>query len=555
MIEKATSAKQKNPWCWIPSLYFFEAIPYNIVMAISVIMYAKTGISNTSIAFWTSILYLPWVIKPVWSPVIDARFTKRKWIVITQLLTGIIVLITGFTLKMPVFFTTSLILLSITAFLSATHDIAADGFYIIGLSQHEQTWFAGIRTTFYRLAWITTTGLIVMLAGHVESITGLQPAEFTATAVEPVKHHQTDDVQIGMNIINHQGIRIFPKEATIPFYENGISEIDSAYFSVYLSKPPEHNSKVQVNISRVKGSKDIRLKSGNIIYFNSKNWNVPVKVFYAVDHNCGNEVSTTFRITSGNVRLSWMIAFIVLGILLFAFGLYHLIILPRPLEDNNDLEYGVFPVFIDVFKTFFKKKGIIGSIAFLLFYRFAESQLVKLASPFLLASRNSGGLALSTTQVGFAYGTNGIIFLTVGGILGGLVAARYGLKKWIWIMAAALNLPNLVYLYLSYFQPESIIAINSCIAIEQFGYGFGFTGYVLYQLYLVGNGKYKTAHFAITTGLMALGMMMPGMISGAIQEFLGYKHFFVYIMLCTIPAFVVLKFVNIDPEFGKKKNV
>jgi len=205
-----------------------------------------------------------------------------------------------------------------------------------------------------------------------------------------------------------------------------------------------------------------------------------------------------------------------------------------------------------VFASFFRKKGIVSGIFFLLFYRLAESQLVKMASPFLLDSQEVGGLALTTTQVGFVYGTVGLVCLTVGGIVGGLLAARDGLKKWVVWMALSINIPDLVYVYLSYIQPDNFFIVTLCVAIEQLGYGFGFTGYMLFMLYFA-EGKYKTSHYAITTAFMALGMMLPGMISGKLQDLMGYQWFFIYIMFCTIPSFLVAGLAHIDPNFGKKK--
>ncbi len=170
-------------------------------------------------------------------------------------------------------------------------------------------------------------------------------------------------------------------------------------------------------------------------------------------------------------------------------------------------------------------------IAFLLLYRFAESQLVKLASPFLLDAQEAGGLALSTSQVGLVYGTIGVIALIIGGLSGGFLASRHGLKAWLWPMALSINLPDLVYVYLAYVQPENFSVICTCVAIEQLGYGFGFTAYMLFMIY-ISEGEFKTSHYAISTAFMALGMMIPGLISGYIQTILGYQHFFVYIIAC-----------------------
>ncbi|NNG28155.1 MAG: MFS transporter, partial [Ignavibacteriaceae bacterium] len=207
--------------------------------------------------------------------------------------------------------------------------------------------------------------------------------------------------------------------------------------------------------------------------------------------------------------------------------------------------------YVDTFAVFFKKKSILLILGFILLYRFGEAQLVKLASPFLLDPIDSGGLALTTSQVGFVYGTVGVIALSVGGILGGFAAAKKGLKFWIWWMLIAINIPNLVYVYLAFTQTTNFLLINAAVAVEQFGYGFGFTAFILYLIY-ISEGKFKTAHYAIATGFMALGMMLPGMISGWIQEHIGYQQFFIWVCISTIPAFIITKFISIDPEFGKK---
>jgi PAT family beta-lactamase induction signal transducer AmpG len=313
------------------------------------------------------------------------------------------------------------------AFSSATHDIAADGFYMLGLKEHEQAFFVGIRATFYRIAFIAGQGLLVILAGQIEEY-------------------------------------------------------------------------------------------------------------------------------SGDIQYAWMITFFILAGLFILFFIYHFFILPHPKSDYNRSEVQLkkfFNEFVRTFASFFKKKEILLILLFILLYRFAEAQLVKMASPFLLDGKDAGGLALTTSQVGLVYGTVGVIALSLGGILGGIAAAKKGLKFWIWWMLVAINLPNVVYVYLAYTQTSNFILVNACVAIEQFGYGFGFTAFMLYLIY-VSEGRYKTAHYAIATGFMALGMMLPGMISGWIQEQLGYQNFFIWICLSTIPAFIITKFVKIDPLFGKK---
>jgi MFS transporter, PAT family, beta-lactamase induction signal transducer AmpG len=414
-------------WRWIPSLYFAEGLPYVAVMTISVVMYKRLDISNADIALYTSWLYLPWVIKPFWSPLVDAVRSKRWWITIMQLMVGAGFAGVALTLPTSDFFRYSLAFFWLLAFSSATHDIAADGFYMLGLDDHDQAWFVGIRSTFYRVAMITGQGLLVMLAGH---------------------------------------------------YEQTLSSVASA----------------------------------------------------------------------------WSIIFWILGGLFFLFSFYHSRALPRPVADDTrsvdsvtDLGREVVQTFI----TFFQKKQILLSIGFLLLYRFSEAQLVKMAAPFMLDGRSVGGLGLTTSDVGFVYGTVGLLSLTLGGILGGWLASRDGLKRWIIWMVVAINLPNVVYIYLSLVQPTSLLLINVAVALEQFGYGFGFAAYMLYMIYIA-DGPNKTAHFAICTGFMALGMMIPGMFSGWLQELLGYQQFFIWILIATIPGFVFTRLIPLDPVFGRK---
>lgn len=410
----------RNPWSWIPTLYFAEGLPYVLVMTVSVIMYKNLGISNAEIAFYTSWLYLPWVIKPFWSPFVDLLKTKRWWITSMQLLIGAGLAGIAFFLPTTFFFQATLAVFWLMAFSSATHDIAADGFYMLALNESEQSLFVGIRNIFYRIATITGQGLLIVLAGMLEKWTG-------------------------------------------------------------------------------------------------------------------------------NIPYAWSLVFFVCAGLFIAIGLYHSYQLPKPTTDKG-ASLGSLG---NLFKTFFQKKGIVLSLAFILLYRLGEAQLAKLASPFLLDKPEMGGLNLSTEQVGIIYGTIGVIALLLGGIVGGIVASKHGLKKWLWYMVAAMNLPNLVYVYLAFVQPENIWIISSCVAIEQLGYGFGFTAFMLYLIY-VAQGAYQTAHYAICTGFMALGMMLPGMIAGWLQEIMGYDWFFIWVCLCTIPGIILASFLPIPEDFGKK---
>lgn len=554
MASEPATVKNRSPWLWVPSLYFAEGIPYVIAMTVSVIMYKTMGVSNAALAFWTSVLYLPWVIKPIWSPFVDVISTKRNWVLITQFILGCCFIGVALVVRLPLWFALTLIVLWIIALASATHDIAADGFYMIGLDAHQQTWFVGIRSTFYRMAMIVGQGLIVMLTGYIMSKTGLKPVSITAMAVPPNEIMQVLDENNlpAIKASEQPNIVVIPAEVKVPIYNPAEPGSDSANVFICLSAPPKKEETVVVNFGRKKGSKDIWLTSASRLEFTNENWNKPVKVTLKVDHRLREPVVSQFEATAGDIPFSWAVSFGILGVFFLLICLYHKLMLPTGLETVRVKSQELKSSWLKVFSSFFQKKGIVSALSFLLFYRLAESQLVKMASPFLLDSQEAGGLALTTTQVGFVYGTVGIICLTIGGILGGIVAARNGLKRWVLWMALAINIPDLVYVYLSYVQPDNFMIVTICVAIEQFGYGFGFTGYMLFMLYLA-EGEYKTSHYAIATAFMALGMMLPGMISGKLQDLMGYRTFFVYIMFCTIPSFLVASLVKIDPDFGKKK--
>ena len=414
-----------NPWSWIPSLYFGQAIPYVMVMTISVVMYKDFGVSNTDIAFYTSWLYLPWVIKPLWSPFVDMFRTKRWWTVTLQFVIGAALASVALTTQLPQFFQISLAIFWLMAFSSATHDIAADGFYMLALPQKQQAAFVGVRSTFYRLANIAGQGGMVYLAGQLTERTG-------------------------------------------------------------------------------------------------------------------------------DVGYAWSVVLFVLGGMFLALWAYHALILPRPTGDQAVKQSNNFvKEYFSTFKAFFARRDILLVLGFILSFRLGESQLVKLVVPFLKDPIAKGGLGLTTSQVGFVYGTVGIAALTAGGLLGGYLISRIGLKRALWPFVLALNVPDLLFVYLSVELPQNIVLVSAFVAIEQFGYGVGFTALLMYMI-MVADGPHKTAHYAICTGFMAMGMMFPGMVSGAIQEYLGYQNFFIYVCIMTLPAFLMAALVKIDPEFGKK---
>ncbi|HEY1398645.1 MFS transporter [Roseateles sp.] len=420
------SPSARGPWRWVPTLYFAQGMPYVVVMTLSVIMYKNLEISNTDIALYTSWLYLPWVIKPLWSPLVEMLGTKRLWVVTLQFAVGAALAMVALTLPMERAFQMSLAVLWLMAFASASHDIAADGFYLLALEKHEQAAFVGVRSTFYRVANIGGQGGLVWLAGEL--------------------------------------------------HDRGDSWV-----------------------------------------------------------------------------LAWQGVMAVLAGAFLLLAAYHLWRLPRPAVDVPlPREQRAPGTFFRIFAAFFRKPGLAVTLGFLLLYRFPEAQLLKLATPFLLDPIDKGGLALSNKQVGLAYGTVGLIALTLGGLLGGWIISRVGLKKALWPLVLAMHLPNVVFLAMAYAHPGSLAVISAALAIEQFGYGLGFTAYLMYMV-LVAEGAHKTAHYAICTGFMALGMMLPGMWSGWLQDHLGYPHFFAWVLIATIPSLVMTALIRIPEGFGRKE--
>jgi len=339
-----------------------------------------------------------------------------------------------------------------------------------------------------------------------------------------------------------------------PIVDANLMTGNVSVIAVKLSAKPEENKEMVLNLKFRNGDNSIRLLEGERLSFNSTNFDKPAYLLFQCDPKLTRQTEAVFKGTSGNLHMAWSFTFIILAIMFVLFSIYHRFMLPFPVSDKQAAEHqNLFKEFFKTFGSFFRRKDIGVILSFLLLYRLGESQIIKMASPFMLDPRHIGGLGLTTGEVGLIYGTFGILALTTGGILGGIAAAKKGLKFWIWIMAFTINLPHLAYVYMSYAQPESQLIIALCVVIEQFSYGFGFTAYMLYMIY-VSEGQHKTAHFAIATGFMALGMMIPGMFSGWLQDIIGYQHFFVWVMLCMIPGIIPVFFVKIKPGFGIKKS-
>lgn len=613
-----SQTKKVNPWAWIPTLYFAEGLPYVAVMTISVILYKRLGISNTDIALYTGWLYLPWVIKPFWSPFVDLIKTKRWWTITMQWILAISLAGIAFSIPTPFFFQLTLAVFWIVGFTSATHDIAADGFYMHALTEHEQSLYVGIRSTFYRVATVAGQGLLVIIAGLIETGTGLDPAilevqasptysnnlilpTFNTTAIdtgktahfiysEPVVKagvavsNDSTDIKTQISALEKEVKRSNISNSFVPSEREtkaSIRKEESSFTTwvrktfgekrekastltenivvvgVRLSKQPEQGEARVLNVRFKDGDQSIKLEQNTLstrFEFTSKNWDKPAYLLFRIDPKIKGTTSATFEGASGNIPFAWMIVFIVLSVFFLIVSIYHGWVLPKPKSDRASTDItarNILKEFLQTFKSFFTKKQAFTAILFMLLYRLPEAQLVKLINPFLLDPIDKGGLGLTTGQVGFVYGTIGIIGLTIGGIIGGFVAAKGGLKKWLWPMAWSMSLTCLTFIYLSYFQDHSMLTVNICIFIEQFGYGFGFTAYMLYLIYF-SEGEHKTAHYAICTGFMALGMMLPGMSAGWLQETIGYRHFFIWTIICCAATIAVCAFIKIDPNFGKK---
>lgn len=414
----------KNPWYWIPLLNFASGFPYAIIISVSVIMYKSLGIDNEDIGVYTSLLYLPWVIKPLWSPFIDLYATKRKWFLAMQLVIAVAFLVVGLTIPMSNFFVLSLAIFWVAAFASASNDVASDGFYMLALAKEQQSFFLGIRSTFYRLSMLTANGLIVILGGFLEQ-------------------------------------------------------------------------------------------------------------------------------KYGDKSKAWSYTMIAVALIMAFLTIYNFFTTPKVEETKVKVEKENKQSFAAVFKTFFQKKQIGIILSFILLFRLGESQLLKMLTPFLIDDKTKGGMGLTTEDVGIIYGTFGVAALVIGGILGGIAISKGGLGKWMLPMILAMHLPIIGFILLSHFHPTSVFYVYLTVIAEQFGYGFGFAAFMMYLIY-VADGESKTSHYSIATGFMALGMMLPGMLSGYIQEYLGYGNFFIWVFLATIPGIILSRYLIFPADFGKK---
>ncbi len=415
----------KTAWKWIPTTFFMEGLPFTMIVVVSTIMYKNFGLSNSEITFYTGWLYIPWVIKPVWAWFVDVYRTKRWWIYGMQMCLAITFVAITFSLQTPYYFKLSIILFWLCALFSSSHDIAADGFYLISLSSGQQSLFVGMQSLFYQVAKFFGSGLLVLISGFL------------------------------------------------------------------LSK------------------------------------------------------------TNNNAKLSWSIIMLIVALLIFAISVYHQKTLPRDEKTSEKTISQGFNEIKHVFSEFFKLKGLWVTLIFVMTFRLGDNQVNKIVPLFLLDDRTHGGLGFDNTYVGFA---NMFVLaaMITAGVLGGVTISKFGLKKCMWYMLAFVNLPHAVYIYLAYARPESQIVVLCLQVMEHFSTTFSLTAYTMITFHLVKDSAYKTAHYAFISGIMVAGVMLPSMFSGAIQQALGYQHFFIYVMFTMIPSMLIMPFIKITDAYGKR---
>jgi MFS transporter, PAT family, beta-lactamase induction signal transducer AmpG len=411
----STPVQNSHPLRWVPSLYFAMGTPMITVSVVAAIMYKNLGHSNADIALYTGSMYLPWVIKPLWAPLLEMFSTKRTFVLATEFTMAVSLACVGLALGLPDYLAATLVLLWFTGFASATQDIAADGVYIAAMSPKQQAQYVGVQGIFWNGGRLLAAGLMVELTEYL---------------------HVT------------------------------------------------------------------------------------------------RELSWT---------ATWGVVMAGLGAVMLVLGLWHLRALPpgdKPSDAPVSLRAAA-RTMGDTWLSFLRKDKIWLMIAVVFFYRFAEGFIEKIGPLFLMDARATGGLGLDNAELGRINGSYATIGFLAGTVLGGLFAARLTLRRSFWLLALALNVPHLTYFYLSQVRPESLGLIATVVTIEKFGYGFGCVGHMLYMMQQVAPGPYRTAHYAFATGIMGLSMMLTGMLSGAVQEWLGYQQFFVFVLVASVPPVVL----------------
>ena len=409
-----------NPITWIPSAYFAMGLPFVAISLASVIMLADLGVDEASITFWTSLLILPYSIKPLWSPLLKLYFTKKAFVLVCQAICGICFGLLAFLLPIPDSFAWLIAVMAVITFSGATNDIATDGIYLTAIDKKTQAEYIGWQGAFYNLAKVLVNGGLVYLAGTL--------------------------------------IRYF--EATSP---------------------------------------------GNAATY------------------------------------AWMVIMSIIGGALLCLTAYHWFFLPTGSRNDDspaDFRQAMVSLY-DVFKDFFTKRHIWLYILFIVCYRLTEGFAVKMVPLFLKAPVDAGGLGLSNEAIGLIYGTLGTGAFILGSILGGYYIARFGLKKVLFSLVCIFNIPFAIYFLFAQFQPDSLVVIASGLVLEYLCYGFGFVGLTLFMMQQVAPGKHPMAHYAFASGIMNLGFMLPGMVSGMIFQHVGYEMFFLIAVVMSIPAFIL----------------
>ena len=638
--------KTRSPWFWIPTVNFAQGLQFIAVTQLFITVFFTMGMDKGSTALWVGALAFPWTIKPLWGPLVDKYWTKRNWTIWMQLLVGICFLVSAFSLHLggavsiggesyPIYFIASIVALFVLAIGGATHDIACDGYYMLALREKQQAFFVGIRSTMFRLGWLTATGLLLMVADYVQSITGPAPQKAevrVSVAGAPV---QAEEFKAA-SIEGRDGPQLIINPAVLQ-----VNAGETGVMNISLSKAPATGETITAVMRNP--SENIAIGDKSRITFDSTNWNQPVPITFTPSAKLTKSDLAHLKFTAGNVPLSWMVAMVLCGSFFVFCFFWHQFAMPVPAADlppagkrppfiipliavvvgvvvpffiyqwlygSMDTWFGeglrkslsrsvpqlttdkgwrfVFGMgrlialvaftailiylpftkkvlaalfnglsnwsgigFADVFSTFFAKKGIWVVLGFIMTFRLGEALLSTMKNFFLIDPKEAGGLGMSLSASGFANSVTYVAGLIFGGILGGGVIAKYGLKKVFWPMVFAMHLPNLTFVYLSYEQPDNLLIINICVGLEAFFYAFGLTCFLLVMI-MAAQGPYKTAHYALCTGFMALGAMVPSMASGFLQEWIGYKNFFWFVMIACIPGTLFIPFLPIDPMFGKK---
>lgn len=629
----------RSPWWWVPTLYIAEGFPYVLVTYSSNAIYKKLGRSNTEITFWLSLIGLIWMVKPLWSPLVEAYWTKRRWVISMQFCVAAMFGLMAVSLQSAFWWPVSLLVFTLMATCGATHDIAADGLYMIGLSQHRQALFAGVRTTFFRFAVVMGQGVLLVVAGMIETKSGPPPV--------PISVHAGPEAKPALAASFSQSaspfVRFSPAAPRIPAGT-------SLQLEVVLTRQPASTQAVTFTrrpssiisaIFPMGADRAVEITQGDRLEFSPGNWNKPQFVILKADKNLNEPVLVTLLAAAPDLNMVYTWCFGGVCLLFLLMSVYDLFALPKPAADRSVVSgpsrapfataasslavtmfvpfliitclylalhwtlqsswerwllrpplksevYGLLSgllvvvavwlvyqsagvrshsmglfhraaqtsrmPFDEIFISFFRKPGILRMIIFLLVFRSGEALLLRMSPLFLIARRSEGGIGLSQAQFGTAHGTVGVLCMIFAGILGGILVAKGGLKRWLLPMCIVLNLPHLAYLYLAYTQPVAFGTVLFCVGLEQLGYGFGYVAYTLYMLEIAGESEHKTAHFALCTGFASMSINIPGMISGALHSALGsYVSFFWIVVLMTIPSIATVFIIPINPEFGKKR--